>query len=207
MSVDILTRKQRDFQRNRKEIMETALSLFSQKVFANVSIQEIAHKSEFAVGTLYKFFPTKEALYSEVLNEKFAESYEVLIEALKVPGNEISKMNSFLKNKIKWFSENQDFIRLYVTETFGVGFIDKKELIQIKEKIHNELLKEISALFKSGIEKKIFKRMDPNILAIALNGLSNGILFELIENQNYGLVDSDQVLKIFLQPFCLESCE
>jgi TetR/AcrR family transcriptional regulator len=207
MPINHLTRKQRDFQRNRKEIMQTALSLFSQKGFSNVSMQEIALKSEFAVGTLYKFFSTKESLYSEVLKEKFNEFYGVLIQALKVPGNEIKKINSFLENKIKWFSENFDYIRLYVTETFGVGFIDKKELNEIKEKIHGELLKEIEALFKSGIEKMIFKRMDPYILAISLNGLCNGILFELIENRNFEFVDSDQVLKIFLQPFCLDGCE
>jgi TetR/AcrR family transcriptional regulator len=202
-----LTRKQRDFLRHREEIMQTALSLFSQKGFANVSIQEIALKSEFAVGTLYKFFSTKEDLYNEVLKEKFFEQYGVLVKAIEVPGTEIDKMNSFLKNKIRWFRENMDYVRLYVTETFGVGSIDKEELDQIKEKIHNDLLHEISLLFEKGIEKRLFKKGDPNILAITLNGLSNGILFELLENRNFQQIDLNAVLKTFLQPFCLESSE
>ena len=172
-----------------------------------MSIQEIALKSEFAVGTLYKFFSTKEDLYHEVLKEKFFELYGILSDALEVEGSEIEKMKSFLEKKIRWFRGNMDYVRLYVTETFGVGSIDKEELDQIKEKIHNDLLDKIMVLFKTGMEKKMFKEADPYILAISLNGLSNGILFELIENRAFQPIDLTTVLKIFLQPFCSENTE
>ena len=185
--------------------MQTALTLFSQKGFANVSIQEIALKSEFAVGTIYKFFSTKEELYNEVLKEKFYEQYGILSKALQVQGSEIDKMNSFLQHKIRWFRENMDYVRLYVTETFGVGFVGKEELDQIKETIHNDLISEITLLFKNGIENKVFKKMDPYILALSLNGLSNGILFEMIDSKTFQKIDLNTVLKIFLKPFCLES--
>ncbi len=202
-----LTRKQREFLRHKEEIMGTALSLFSEKGFSNVSMQEIAAKSEFAVGTLYKFFSTKEALYSEVLKEKVVELHVNLIKALNTPGTEIKRLKTFLEKKLQWFKDNMDFVRLFVTETFGVGFIDKTELDQIKEEVHKELLYEISTLFKNGIQGKIFKDMDPHFLAISLNGLSNGILFELIENKDFGMFDSEIVLKIFLQSICLEDTQ
>ncbi|MFO7964806.1 MAG: TetR/AcrR family transcriptional regulator [Desulfobacterales bacterium] len=202
-----LTRKQREFMRHREEIMLTALSLFSEKGFNNVSMQEIAVRSEFAVGTLYKFFSTKEELYSEVLKEKVMEFHSHLIKSLKTSGSEIKRLRMFLEKKLQWFKENMDFVRLFVTETFGVGFIDKTELDQINERVHKELLNEIGNLFKSGIQKKIFKRMDPHFLAVSLNGLSNGILFELIENKDFGLFDSEIVLKLFLQSICFEEVE
>jgi TetR/AcrR family transcriptional regulator len=199
-----LTRKQREFIRHREEIMQTALSLFSEKGFSNVSMQEIAVKSEFAVGTLYKFFSTKESLYSEVLKQKVSELHNILIKALNTPGNELEKMKSFLENKMQWFKDNMDYVRLYVTETFGVGFIDKAELDHIKEEVHKELITEIGNLFKSGIKRGIFKELDPYFLAVSLNGLSNGILFELIENENFGLFDSESVLNILFQSVSLK---
>ena len=199
-----LTRKQREFIRHREEIMQMALSLFSEKGFSNVSMQEIAVKSEFAVGTLYKFFSTKESLYSEVLKEKVSELHNTLIKALNTPGNELKKMKSFLENKMQWFKDNMDYVRLYVTETFGVGFIDKAELDQRKKEAHKEVITEIGNLFKSGIKRGLFKNMDPYFLAVSLNGLSNGILFELIENEDFGLFDSDSVLNIFFQSVCLK---
>lgn len=194
-----LTRKQREFLRHRKEIMQTALTLFSEKGFSNVSMQEIAVRSEFAVGTLYKFFSTKEELYSEVLKEKVNELHHCLMSSLKEPGDEINKMRAFLDKKMQWFKDNMDYTRLYVTETFGVGFIGKAELDQIKEKAHKELTGEMARLFQSGIQRQLFKEMDPHFLAVALNGLTNGILFELIENEDFGLFDSESVLNIFFQ--------
>ena len=204
---DHISRKQREFLHRRQEIMQTALSLFCETGFSNVSMQEIAAKSEYAVGTLYKFFPTKEALYSEVLKEKVLELHSILIAALSIPGSEIKKMRSFLEKKILWFKKNMDYVRLYITETFGVGFVDKRELDPIKEKVHLEQLRKIADIFQSGIEKKVFKDIDPDILSVSLNGLSNGLLFELIENKNFGQFDSKTVLKIFLQSICLNESD
>jgi len=57
-----LPRKEREFLRHRQEILESALELFSEKGFHNVTMLQIAGESEFAVGTLYKFFANKEDL-------------------------------------------------------------------------------------------------------------------------------------------------
>jgi AcrR family transcriptional regulator len=202
-----MTRKERDFLRQRKEIMLTALTLFSEKGFSSVSMQEIAQKSEFAVGTLYKFFPTKDALYGEILKEKVMELHSLLIEALNIRGNEIKKLKTFVERKIQWFKQNIDYVRLYVTETIGMGFINKDELNQIKEKIHNELIFEIRRLFKSGIEKKLFKEIDPYLLALSFNGIANGFLFEMIDNKEIQKINPDIILDIFLNSVSLKGLQ
>lgn len=199
-----MTRKERDYLRQRKEIMLSALALFSEKGFSSVSMQEIAQKSEFAVGTLYKFFSTKDELYGEILKEKVIELHSLLIDALNVPGNEIKKLKTFVERKIRWFKQNLDYVRLYVTETIGMGFINKDELNQIKEKIHNELIFEIRRLFKSGIEKKLFKEIDPYLLALSFNGIANGFLFEMIENKDIQKINPDIILDIFLNSVSLK---
>jgi DNA-binding transcriptional regulator YbjK len=58
-----LSRKEREFFWRRQEILESALELFSEKGFHNITMHDIAKKSEFAVGTIYKFFSNKEELY------------------------------------------------------------------------------------------------------------------------------------------------
>ncbi|OPX36689.1 MAG: hypothetical protein B1H13_14035 [Desulfobacteraceae bacterium 4484_190.3] len=68
-----LPRKTREFLRHRAEILDVALELFSEKGFHNVTMQEISRKSEFSVGTLYKFFPNKEELYRALFLEKAEE--------------------------------------------------------------------------------------------------------------------------------------
>ena len=62
-----LSRREREKLRQRHDILAGALTLFSQKGYHNVSMHEIAGKSEFAIGTLYKFFKNKEDLYKSLL--------------------------------------------------------------------------------------------------------------------------------------------
>jgi len=49
-----LPRRGREKLRQRQEMFAAALELFSVKGYHNVSMHEIAEKTEFAIGTLYK---------------------------------------------------------------------------------------------------------------------------------------------------------
>lgn len=63
---DKLSRRQRERRRHKGEILSAALELFSEKGFHEVSMQAIAAQAEFATGTLYNFFASKEALFEEM---------------------------------------------------------------------------------------------------------------------------------------------
>ncbi len=194
-----LSRKEREYLRHRQEILQVALKLFSGKGFHNVSMHEIAEKSEFAVGTLYKFFSNKEELYKALIFEKAEEFHSALLAALEKPGDEIAKIRAWLEVKIKVFMDNLDYVRLYLGETRGASFnitagLDK----EIKE--HYEgTLKKIEAVFRSGVKKKLFRKFDPYLLAVALDGISNAFLFEHLENPDKHPFDANLILNIFFQ--------
>ena len=71
------TRKPRsDAQRNRERILEVAKRAFSQSG-VNASLDDIAKESAVGPGTLYRHFPTREALLEAVYRtevEKLAEA-------------------------------------------------------------------------------------------------------------------------------------
>ena len=68
-NLERLPRRERENLRQRGEILETALSLFSEKGYHNVSMQQIAKQAEFGVGTIYKFFANKQDLYKILIME------------------------------------------------------------------------------------------------------------------------------------------
>jgi AcrR family transcriptional regulator len=80
-----------DAQRNRERILEIARTAFSRSG-ANVSLDEVARKARLGPGTLYRHFPTREALLEAVYRteveklaaaeRKFAESMPP-VEALR----------------------------------------------------------------------------------------------------------------------------
>jgi len=194
-----LSRKEREYLRHRQEILKVALKLFSEKGFHNVSMHEIATASEFAVGTLYKFFSNKEALYKALMIDASKAFHSSLMAALTTSGSELEKIRACVEAKIKVFTENLDYVRLYLAETRAASFNIKAGLdTDIKVK-YEEFLEKLARVFESGIKKRLFKAFDPYLLAVALDGISNALLFQYIEHSDAHPFDADLIVNIFFQ--------
>ncbi|MGI5242901.1 TetR/AcrR family transcriptional regulator [Dactylosporangium sp. CA-139066] len=55
-----------DARRNRERLLEAALKAFSTEADAEVSLERVARDAGVGIGTLYRHFPTREALVEEV---------------------------------------------------------------------------------------------------------------------------------------------
>ncbi len=196
-----LTRREREKLQHRREILGAALKLFSEKGYHNVSMEEIAKTAEFAVGTLYNFFKSKEDLYKSLIKEVADKFHLSLIKAIEQEGNIIERLRNYLKIKGNIFIENLPVIRLYFAETRGVSFSIIAGLEAELRQQYNDFLNRLSKLFEQGIKKGIFKRIaDPFYLAVALDSMSNSFLFLWLEDpKTYFYPEPDFVLNIFFQ--------
>lgn len=59
-----------DARRNRERILESARAVFAEHG-PDAQMDDVAHQAGVGVGTVYRHFPTKEALLAELLREKF----------------------------------------------------------------------------------------------------------------------------------------
>ena len=191
------SRKEREYLRHRQEILKVALKLFSEKGFHNVSMHEIATASEFAVGTLYKFFSNKEDLYRALILEKAEKFHSALMAALEKPGSEMTKIKTWVEAKIKFFMDNLDSVRLYLAETHGASFNIRAGLDTEIKRQYDETLEKIKIIFQIGIKKRLFRKCDPHLLAVALDGISNAFLFEHLDHPGEHPFDADLILNIF----------
>ena len=94
-----LPRKERERLRHRQEILAAAMRLFAEKGFHDVSMQEIAAKAEFATGTLYKFFTSKEALFDELTHNCGQRIVGDLTVILDGPGDEVDRLRTFIRRQ------------------------------------------------------------------------------------------------------------
>ena len=182
MEQEKLSRKEREYRRHRQEILEAALELFSQNGFHNVSMNEIAQKAEFAVGTMYKFFENKEDLYKALVLEQADKFHRTLTAAIEGPGDEIEKIRNYTRVKGEVFTANVQMIRLHFAETRGASFNVRAGLdSEIRER-YGHFLEMLASVFASGMEKKRFKKIaDPYHLAVAIDSLTNAFLFLWLE--------------------------
>ena len=72
-------RRQREAERRRESILAAARKVFWQQGYVGTTIPQIAGAAELAPGTIYLYFPSKDALYVELL----MEGYDILLGRLK----------------------------------------------------------------------------------------------------------------------------
>ena len=66
-----LERREREKAERRRQILKAARKLFWKNGFARTTMPAIAEAAELSAGTLYLYFPSKDALYAELLDEGF----------------------------------------------------------------------------------------------------------------------------------------
>jgi len=177
-----LSRREREKLWQRQEMLTAAIDLFSEKGFHNVSMQEIAKRSEFAIGTLYKFFKNKEDLYRSIIVKQADMFHTALTNALNEEDDALEKLRSYVKIKGTVFMSNVSVIRLYFAENRGASFNIKAGLDKEIREEHELLLQKLTGVFKAGIQKKRFQEIaEPYHLGVSLDSLTNAFLHLWLE--------------------------
>jgi len=172
-----LSRKERERLRHKQEVLDKALKLFSQSGFHNVSMQQIAESSEFAVGTLYNLFDSKETLFKELISNCRQKIQGTLMELLDTPGTEKQRLTVFIRHMPELLEKHAELIRLYVSEVGTRAAKLSKE--QDHENFHAVLNTRLEQILAAGIRKGVFRKVDPAITAKAINSVLETLAFEM----------------------------
>ncbi len=177
-----LKRRERENLRQRAEIFQAALKLFSEKGYHNVSMNQIAAEAEFGMGTLYKFFDNKESLYKALIMEQARNCHEEIIRTLREDSEPLSTIRRYIEVRQEIFFSNLPLMRLYFAETTGASFNLKSGLDKDILKLYDELIYELKSIFERGVALGVFRRLDAPSMALALEGALKALLWRFIDD-------------------------
>jgi AcrR family transcriptional regulator len=164
------SRREREKDERRKYILSKAQTLFAQKGYLSTSMAEIAQASEFAVGSLYTFFNSKE----EILATIFADHIEALLAENEQIRNDPKlnareKIEASLDALVHIYVENQDFFRIYVAEARGVEWGVRTEVGEYIYQGSERYLKVLADMIRLAIKEGfIDDTLDPEFVALLL---------------------------------------
>jgi TetR/AcrR family transcriptional regulator len=178
-----LSRRQRERQQHKQEILDAAMKLFAEKGFHNVSMNEIASEAEFATGTLYNFFDSKETLYREIMDAVADNVLSLVTPILKGKANEKDKFAGFIGASIRIFRENSAAIRLFLqANREPLVQLDTAHLSETAIEMHETLQAMLRQVFASGVRKGIFRPMDPRVVSLALDAALRATIFSVAQD-------------------------
>ena len=202
-----LSRRERERQQHRREILAAARDLFSRQGYDRTSVAQIAERAEFAVGTLYKFFKDKKALYHALLLDTVHDFAEALTAAIKAPGTELEKLERYIETKAELLVRHAPTARLYFAQTAGARFMPTAGFDRDIRETYQAVLDALEATFRAGIRKRLFLKADPQMLVLGLEGVSNAYLDALVERPDDFSAQrlADITKTIFFKPILLKA--
>lgn len=194
-------RKQREYEARRQEILAAAERLFSKNGFFKTSMAEIAAASQFAMGTLYRFFKSKEEIYISIVEAKVEELARLLDQAIAQATSAADKINAFIRVKLEYADRNRDFFRIYVSEWSGFEWTIKSAFGERVWKLYTAQVDLVADLIRQGIRRNEFRKIDHKDGSLALHGMLNSTMYMWIlqEKPTGALVDKkDLISALFL---------
>jgi len=177
-------RKQRESEGRRREILNAAECLFSKHGFFKTSMAEIATGSQFAMGTVYRFFKSKEDIYISLVEAKLEELVQLLEHHISQVETPTEKIHELIRVKLDYADRNRDFFRIYVSEWSGFEWTVKSAFGERVWKLYMSQVDLVADLVREGIRRGEFRSVVPEDASFALHGMLNSTMYVWILQAN-----------------------
>jgi TetR/AcrR family transcriptional regulator len=179
-----LSRKEREFQRRRREILDTAELVFSEKGYVSATMEEVARRAEFAVGTLYKFFENKAELHEEIMRAKLDLLEQKVRQEVQSGSSPLEQIRRGFQARIDFFWEHPRFFKLFFHETRGTVCDPRAGSAPEITVRYHAFLEKLQLIFNSGIAKGEFRPLGAAVLVLVHEGILHAYLTKLIKTDD-----------------------
>ena len=111
------SRRERERKARQQEILTAARDLFNLKGYHNTTLEEIAQHAEFGKGTIYNYFPSKEALFYGIIDQLVSDVHRMAEASIgSSKGSSRDRFTEYAKAMISHARANSDLFHLIYQE-------------------------------------------------------------------------------------------
>ena len=169
-----LTPRKRQALKMRAKIQSTALSLFNQEGFENVSVEEIAQAVGCSVGNIYHYFKSKDELaiqVTQMVDQAYTELEEAYLADKTTSGRD--KLLDFVGMSLEISARDEVLYKAFI---HGLRYPEQGVLQKSDKRVYYRVLREL--VDQCQQEGSIHPSRDPDEVVEDLVVLHRGTLFE-----------------------------
>ncbi|MCX6335860.1 MAG: TetR family transcriptional regulator [Bacteroidetes bacterium] len=158
----------------KEHIMHVAMELFAEKGFEGTSIRDLAQKADVNIAMVNYYFGSKEKLFEQLLADK-VQFMRAKIEAVESNESltEIEKIDHIIDGYVTRFLAQPDFHRVFLQELLVT---QRANLHQHVLSLFEKNTRDVVSIIEKGIQKKQFKKVDPQLTFISIVGTINQVM-------------------------------
>ena len=158
----------------RERILAAALRLFANQSFQAVTMDRVAEAAGVAKGTLYLYFPSKEALYLGILSdglESISRRYQLTMDSGRPV---VERLRHAIDVSIQFYDERRDLLRLVATAEPRLAEARNRLIETWRERGFVFF----TSLIEEGISAGVFTRTDSRLATmVILGGIRSVLLY------------------------------
>lgn len=194
-----LSRKERDKQLRKADILGAAERVFALKGYHEAAMQDIAREAQYATGTVYLYFKDKEMLYFSLLEEKMKSLTALLQESATHVGDAEDRLRIFVRESLNFFEKNQNFFRIFFSERSKGQILKEGKLSKSSVMRQHKVL--VEELISAGQKQKVIRNdFSAKQIADILGAIFMTVIFdwlkEGLKNKNLNAM-ADFIMDIF----------
>jgi len=151
----------------RERILAAALEIFATQGFSNTTVQEIAERAGVGKGTFYTYFPTKEDVFTDLLNDGLIHMGQHIENKIQTLKGSVVKLRAILREQLRYFHDHQPLCRLIAREAWG----HNDQPSALAQRIRTSYIKMLQEVIDKGIKEGELRTLDSETAATALYGM------------------------------------
>lgn len=189
-TVTNLSRYQRRKEKTRQELLAAARKVLAEKGYHNAKIIDIASAADIGVGTFYLYYPTKDAVFLELVEETARLLKEQIEQARATVTSSVEKIRAANQAFFRFAQDNRELLKII----FGHG------------NTFNELLRQVYAMFVAdaaerfteGVSNGELRPLPPQVVANALVGMFAQVVSWWIEQDEPSAETMTEIMTDFV---------
>ncbi len=152
-------------QRTRQQLLDAAEQVFGEVGYDQASIAEITRRAGTALGTFYVYFPHKQAIFVELIDELGARLRAALAAGTKGHTNRMAIERAGFEAFLEFAGRHRNLYRVVRQAEF------------VDAKVYHNYYRRLAEAYAHGLSKAMnaeeISRFDPEVVAYALMGIAD----------------------------------
>ena len=159
----------------RRDLLEHALAVFSEKGYHATKVEDIVSRAGVARGTFYLYFEDKRATFTELLDSFVARLREAILR-INPQGPVRSQIRANVDRALDLLLSERDFTRILLSHAVGIDPAFDRKLLDFYDAIA-QMLERALAL---GHSMGLVRAHDFGLMAYALLGMVKEIAYRVV---------------------------
>lgn len=207
-------RQEREIMRreeNKRFILDAAERVFAKKGYRTATVDDIASEVQFSKATIYRYFDSKSAIFSEIIMSSFQEARENFLKIRKKQTSAEEKLKELIHFILTYYHRKRNIARVLLMERSTMKKVlhldlsnhvmplhKKKEIPEDYKKIVHEIFHIMCEIFEEGIDCGEFRKIKAEDACYVLGSLLRGFHFRgPVHEEEYTIAESTELMHGF----------